>query len=569
MRLWPRIPGFLRWRGAGAPGRGTTVVHSHSRGRPSLAVKRFMARYILYLEIAGYAAVSLVALAIVACFFFQVDDVIRLVGDPIPIKPRAEPIKRPVDALVTRVFVQNHQPVRQGDLLIEVVERPNWMSRYLVMRQMRALLDEFEAPGQAAALAKKRIEQAKKEALEAALRDVRRTGAATTEAEPAKEKEKEPLPLISLTPEEELLRVQAAVRLSEWETREVPKSPRLLIRAPIDGIVLAPDDLDGKLVDADTEILKVVDLNDLRLTGKLDGETVADARTGQWAVVKAIVPDYKTGMLFRGDTVPRGSYFWQKERVVSYRILDPKLKEAVKDALKDRKITQRNDIPFDLTEVTDVELNAEIETSPAARGAPLAMGQGSGPQARLLSAAASTPGNLSSSAAHTASGSKVPLTADAPGEMELYGKVVEGKHLLTVQVADIPAAVTRRLTESVAGQIRGRTIEVPREPEAEGAPTPIHPLRVEEVRSAQIIAKVKAENANPRGTTSRLKKIAARTALRGASLERRYEATIQIQNPPQFLKDRVLELLEQGKEVKARVSIKTGRRRIAFLLLKR
>jgi multidrug resistance efflux pump len=542
-------------------------------GRKSLAVKRFMARYILYLEIFGYAAVSLVALAVVACFFFQVDDVIRLVGDPIPIRPRAEPIKRPVDALVTRVFVQNHQPVRHGDPLIEVVERPNWMSRYLVMRQMRALLDEFEAPGQAAALAKKRIEQAKKEAREAALRDVRRTGAATTEAEPEKKEEKEPLPVISLTPEEELLRVQAAVRLSEWEKQEAPKSPRLLIRAPIDGIVLAPDDLDGKLVDADAEILKVVDLNDLRLTGKLDGETVADARTGQWAVVKAIVPDYKTGMLFRGDTVPRGRYFWQKERVVSYRIIDPKLKEAVKDALKDRKITQRNDIPFDLTEVTDVELNAKIETT--ALGSPLsALGRESSLRhsARpvgIVASAASDPLATENREPRAESATEGSLTADAPGEMALYGKVVEGKHLLTVQVADIPAAVTRRLTESVAGRIRGRTIEVPREPEEEGASTPIHDLRVDEVRGAQLIAKVKAENANPKGETSRLKKIAARTALRGASLERRYEATIQIQNPPQFLKDRVLELLEQGKEVKARVSIKTGRRRVAFLLLKR
>src|ERR1700737_4866691 len=90
--------------------------------RPSPAMKRFMARYIFYLEILGYSAVSLVALAVMACFFFQVDDVIS--GDAVAIKPRTESIQREADALVTRVLVRNHQPVHRGDPLVEVVESP-------------------------------------------------------------------------------------------------------------------------------------------------------------------------------------------------------------------------------------------------------------------------------------------------------------------------------------------------------------------------------------------------------------------------------------------------------------
>ena len=51
---------------------------------------------------------------------------------------------READALVTRVMVQNHQSVHRGDPLVEVVERPQWISRYLVMHQMQSLLDALD-----------------------------------------------------------------------------------------------------------------------------------------------------------------------------------------------------------------------------------------------------------------------------------------------------------------------------------------------------------------------------------------------------------------------------------------
>jgi multidrug resistance efflux pump len=547
---WPRLfwrAGALR---AWSPG-----------GRPSPAMKRFMARYIYYLELFGYVAVSLVALAVVSCFFFKVDDVIRLDGDPVPIKPRSEPIKRTADALVTRVFIQNHQSVRKGDPLIEVVEEPKWMSRYLVMHQMQTMLDEFDAPGQASELAKKRIEEAQKAAREAALASVRKAGPSLTETE-KKEEEKPPLPRISFTPQEETLRATMKQRLAEWEAGGVAKSPRVVVRAPIDGMVLAPDDLSFKKVDADAQILQVVDLNDLRLSGKLSGQTVADARTGQKARIKAIFPDYKNGTVFRGDTVPRGRFFWQKERVTSYGLIDPKIKDVVKDGFKNRKITQRDDIPFDLTEVTDVEVDADVRS--AVVHAPLAASASAGEGRAFADASpiTSPPGNAASAQP------PAPISADPPAELALRGRVLEGKHRLTVQLADMPPGVTRQVREMVASQLRGKVVDAPQEPE-EGKPAGTRALRVDAVRGVTIIAKVKGENGGAKGPTGRLKRQAARHAIRGASLERQYEATVQLQNPPQFLKDRVLELLEQGKEVKARMEIITGRRRVAFLLLRR
>jgi multidrug resistance efflux pump len=493
---------------------GTT---SRPRGRRSPAMKRFMARYIFYLEVFGYVIVSLVALAVISCFFFQVDDVIRPEKE-VPITARTEAVKPDADALVTRVFVRNHQPVRRGDPLVEVVESPPWMSRFLAMRQMRALLDELAAPGQSSELAKKRAKAARGQAPEA------------KEDEP-----QETLPPLPRTPEQEKLRALAAQQLAEWETHVAPKAPRIVLSAPIDGVVVAPDDLEFRRVDADAEILKVADLNDLRVAGKFMGETVADARTGQKANIKAIVPDYKTGLVFRGDTVPRGRYFWQKERISSYRLLDPKIKEIVKDAFKGRTITQRDDIPFQVTDVTGVEVDSDLTSS------------------------------------ETGAAAKESIVGDAPAELALTGQVVKGMHRVTVQVADLPADVVKRVTARVSEQLRGKVIEAPQQPAREGGPVPLQALRVEAVRDAQIIAKVKGENVAPAGTTARLKAEAARSAVRGASLEkeRQFEATVRIENPPPFLKDRVLELLEMGQEVKARVELKTGRRPVAFLLLKR
>src|SRR5207244_6735734 len=129
-------------------------------------------------------------------------------------------------------------------------------------------------------------------------------------------------------------------------------------------------------------------------------------------------------------------------------------------------------------------------------------------------------------------------------------------------------AVTKQVRAMVVGQIRGKRVDAPQQPE-EKRNRPFEHLRVDAVGGLQIIAKVKGENADAKGPTDRLKREAKRHALRGASLERRYEATVQITNPPQFLKDRVLELIALDQEVKARMEIKTGRRRVAFLLLKR
>src|SRR5262249_22083731 len=155
-------------------------------------------------------------------------------------------------------------------------------------------------------LAKERIEQAQKEAREAALAEVKKAGPVMTETEETKKEEKVQLPAITFTPEEAQLYVTAQQRLQAWDTHGVGASPRIVLRAPIDGTVVAPDDLPFKKVEADKEILKVVDLNDLRITAKVVGDKVADARAGQKAHVQAIVPDFKTGVVFRGDTIPKG-----------------------------------------------------------------------------------------------------------------------------------------------------------------------------------------------------------------------------------------------------------------------
>jgi hypothetical protein len=509
--------------------------------RPSPAMKRFMARYIFYLELIGYLAVSLIALAVVACFFFSVNDTIT--GDAVPIKARTESIKAEAGALVTRVFVQNHQSVRWGDPLVEVVEKPEWISRYRVMHQMRLLLEEMETPGASTRAGDPSAGQ-----------DTANAGAGDNTD--AKDAAAPPLPKILLTPEEQKLRDMLKQRLADWDASEAAMAPRVVIRSPIDGVVVASDDLSFKQMNADEEILKVADLNDLRLTVKFNsGDTIADARVGQKAIIKAISPEYKNGVTLRGDTVPRGRPIWQRERVTSAQLLGSKIKKIVKDAFKDRTVTQRDDLPFKVTDIKKVEVDADLETALGSRLP--AAGKGG-----------------SAAAGSREPGARRSIQADAPADLELTGKVLEGKHRLNVQIADLPPAVRTQVAALVVKKMKGRLIDAPQQPKKEGGPTPEDRLRVEAVRNVQVIAQVKGENTDAKGASDRLKRQAARTALRGAPYEkmsdaRQFEATVQITNPPQFLKDEVLELMDQGKDVKAKAEVITGRRPVAFLLLKR
>jgi hypothetical protein len=171
------------------------------------------------------------------------------------------------------------------------------------------------------------------------------------------------LPAIALTPEEQKLRTVLKQRLAEWNTKVVAKSPRVIVRSPADGVVIEPDDLPFRRFNGGDEILKVADLNDLRLKVKLAGDTVADARVGQPAIIKSISPDYKVGVTLRGDTVPQGRHFWQKERVTAGNLLDAKIKKIVKDSFKDQPITQRDDLPFKVKDVKSVEVDADLVTA--------------------------------------------------------------------------------------------------------------------------------------------------------------------------------------------------------------
>src|SRR5207244_2943429 len=156
--------------------------------------------------------------------------------------------------------------------------------------------------------------------------------------------------------------------------------------------------------------------------------TVWDARVGQKATITAIAPDYKTGLIFRGDTVPKGRFFWQKERMTSYGVLDTKVKDMVKDAFKGQKITQRDDIPFNVKEVTDVEVDADLATTPMG-------GRESGERNRgkAFAEAAAPPAPSPQTPA--------PILADVSGDLKLSGKVIDGKHTVAVQVGDVPPEV--------------------------------------------------------------------------------------------------------------------------------
>src|SRR5260370_42424470 len=119
---------------------------------------------------------------------------------------------------------RNHQRVHRGDPLVEFVESPPWISRYLVMRQMQALLGAFDTPGQTAPSDNSSANPAPADA----------SGSGDTDSQTTAEAAKPALPKVSLTPEEMRLHHLVKLRLPDWE-EEGAKSARLVLRSAIDG----------------------------------------------------------------------------------------------------------------------------------------------------------------------------------------------------------------------------------------------------------------------------------------------------------------------------------------------
>ena len=92
-------------------------------------MRRFIARYVVYLEVFGYLFVVTVVAAIAVLWFVKVDNTSQAYSNPL-IKPNEREVTRKADAVVLKVLVRDRVDVTEGQPLAEVCDDPAWVGRY-------------------------------------------------------------------------------------------------------------------------------------------------------------------------------------------------------------------------------------------------------------------------------------------------------------------------------------------------------------------------------------------------------------------------------------------------------
>jgi len=227
------------------------------------------------------------------------------------------------------------------------------------------------------------------------------------------------------------------------------------------------------------------------------------------------VPQAQVGQMARVSSIviePESGTLFRGTDAISGRLLGDGVKKILQQGLAGAEVKLRDDIPLKVSDVSEIQVDATAK--------PEQGGDADG---------------------------AIPL--DPPSDYSVEAQVVEGSPAASVQIADLPPALAAKANEAVAQAVNGRAIR-----RLDGSVA-----RLAKPGDVHLVVKLKATKAD--GT--------ATTVLNGTSLTRTFDAQLRIASPPSFLIDAVRAADRAGKPVTARVELRTGRRPIAFLLLKK
>ncbi|MBC8065827.1 MAG: hypothetical protein H7Y17_13425 [Chlorobia bacterium] len=263
-------------------------------------------------------------------------------------------------------------------------------------------------------------------------------------------------------------------------------------------------DFTGAEAEADTVLARVVDYNDLRLTASLDGQTVPQASVGQYARVTAINIGSADKTIFRGSS-PSGP-------ALSGQLIGARARGILEEGLKGASIQLRDDVPLEISDVGELQVDARIDRSPT-------------------------------------SGEAKAISLDPPANYVLRAQVIEGTPSAVVQIADLPPDLQERVRASIKEAIQNRVIQ-----DLDGSLA-----KLVDAKDVRLVVKL---NAKGRAKDSALK-------LQGTMISRKFDAKLKVESPPPFLVQAVREADRSGSFVTSRVELVTGNRPIAFILLKK
>jgi|GEM_PF-2522153 len=209
--------------------------------------------------------------------------------------------------------------------------------------------------------------------------------------------------------------------------------------------------------------------------------------------------------LFRGTTADGP--------ILSSSLISEKALDSVNQSLIGRPLNLRDDKLLKIDSISEIDVDAQASVE----------GRGPGQKGTAL---------------------------EPPSNYTITAKVVDGTHTGSVQLADLPTDVRSSIVSAISNSVSG---------------TPLVTMDGREISLSQlskmnVVLKVKATSTNGESSAG---------AIPGTPLKRTFDAKLRIDAPPPFLVDLLRSAHQNGKDLTARVALKTSTRPLAFILLKR
>ena len=277
----------------------------------SLRTRRFIARYVKYLEIFGYGFVFTVVTIIAFLWFSTTEDLVLSGAEPI--KPHEYVLSPDEDIIVIEALVKNKTDVIAGQPLFEISRDKSQVNRYRVKQVAEELSGELDS-------------LATSSSLTSAERD-----------------------LLGV------LRSSASI----WE-QELPRRETLTATHP--GVILFEEEIVGMVVPKGDEIARILDFDDLRISADLKGAGQKLVRVGQPAYIE-VITTYGDGEILRTDVDSPDS--WGVGFAQFNDISDGQITRQLEDYFSGKLVAIEDDTVFALGKVKQIDLHSVLSVQNA------------------------------------------------------------------------------------------------------------------------------------------------------------------------------------------------------------
>ena len=277
----------------------------------SLRTRRFIARYVKYLEIFGYGFVFTVVTIIAFLWFSTTEDLVLSGAEPI--KPHEYVLSPDEDIIVIEALVKNKTDVIVGQPLFEISRDKSQVNRYRakqVAEELSGVLDSLA------------------------------TSSSLTSAE---------------------RELQGVLRSAAygWE-QELPR--RETLTATHAGVILFEEEIVGKIVPKGDEIARILDFDDLRISADLKGAGQKLVRFGQPAHIE-VITTYGDGEILRTGVDSPDS--WGMGFAQFNDISDGQITKQLEKYFSGKLVAIEDDTVFALGKVKLVDLHSVLSVQNA------------------------------------------------------------------------------------------------------------------------------------------------------------------------------------------------------------